>query len=223
MLKEAKYGGIVGDDFAGVVEELGPDVPEGMWTVGERVAGLVFGSQFSLSHTFPRTTVVLSLSAGTLHHATADQPNGAFSEYVVADAELQLVPIPPGWSFEEAAQLGVAPLTALQCLHETLELPSPFESEATAGAEPLQRRRTILIWGGASAVGQCAIQFAKLGGPRVIMTASPKNFGLVRGTRRRRGVAITARRTQTSCGRFARLLPMTSLISQSRGERRLRR
>jgi NADPH:quinone reductase-like Zn-dependent oxidoreductase len=48
VLKKAKYGGIVGDDFAGVVEELGPDVPEGMWTVGERVAGLVFGSQFSL-------------------------------------------------------------------------------------------------------------------------------------------------------------------------------
>ena len=45
MLKEAKYGGIVGDDFAGVVQELGPDVPEGTWTVGERVAGLVFGSQ----------------------------------------------------------------------------------------------------------------------------------------------------------------------------------
>jgi NADPH:quinone reductase-like Zn-dependent oxidoreductase len=46
MIKAAKYGGIVGDDFAGIVEELGPDVPEGMWSVGERVAGLVFGSQF---------------------------------------------------------------------------------------------------------------------------------------------------------------------------------
>jgi NADPH:quinone reductase-like Zn-dependent oxidoreductase len=49
MLKAAKYGGIVGNDFAGVVEELGPDVPEGMWTVGERVAGLVSGGQFFLS------------------------------------------------------------------------------------------------------------------------------------------------------------------------------
>ena len=49
VLKEAKYGGIMGDDFAGVVEELGPDVPEGMWTVGERVAGLVSGGQFFLS------------------------------------------------------------------------------------------------------------------------------------------------------------------------------
>jgi NADPH:quinone reductase-like Zn-dependent oxidoreductase len=110
---------------------------------------------------------------------TADQSNGAFSEYVVADAELQVVPIPGGWSFEEAAQLGVAPLTALQCLHETLELPSPFEATSRSTAE--QPQRTILVWGGASALGQYAIQFAKLGGLRVVTTASPKNFDLVKG------------------------------------------
>jgi NADPH:quinone reductase-like Zn-dependent oxidoreductase len=94
----------------------------------------------------------------------------------VADAELGVVPIPNGWSIEEAAQLGVGPLTALQCLHQTLELPSPFEANSP-GSGP----RTILIWGGASSVGQYAIQFAKLGGLRVLTTASPKNFGLVRG------------------------------------------
>ena len=79
-----------------------------------------------------------------------------------------------GWTFEEAAQLGIAPFTALQCLHETLGLPSPFE--ARSGPQ-----RSILIWGGASSVGQYAIQFAKLGGFRVITTASPKNFELVKG------------------------------------------
>jgi NADPH:quinone reductase-like Zn-dependent oxidoreductase len=94
----------------------------------------------------------------------------------VADAELGVVPIPDGWSFEDAAQLGVAPLTALQCLHETLELPSPFEAKAHGNPQ-----RTILIWGGASSVGQYAIQFSKLGGLRVLTTASPKNFGLVKG------------------------------------------
>jgi NADPH:quinone reductase-like Zn-dependent oxidoreductase len=42
---------MIGNDFAGVVEELGPDVPasEGVWTVGERlgerVAGVILGSQ----------------------------------------------------------------------------------------------------------------------------------------------------------------------------------
>ena len=113
----------------------------------------------------------------TESHAPAVQANGAFSEYLVARAELEVVPIPDGWSFEEAAQLGVAPITALQCLHETLELPSPFEAGSTAE----QPQRTILIWGGASAVGQYSIQFAKLCGLRVLTTASSKNFDLVKG------------------------------------------
>jgi NADPH:quinone reductase-like Zn-dependent oxidoreductase len=107
---------------------------------------------------------------------TVLQPNGAYAEYVVADAELGIVPIPDGWSFEEAAQLGIGPLTALQCLHETLELPSPFEA-----IDPGNPQRTILIWGGASSVGQYAIQYAKLAGLRVLTTASPKNFDFVRG------------------------------------------
>jgi len=148
-LNSATYGGIVGNDFSGTVEALGPDVPEGVRTVGERVAGVIVGTI---------------------------QANGSFAEYLAVDAELGVVPIPDGWSFEEAAQLGVAPLTALQCLHQTLELPLPFEA-----ARPGDRGRAILIWGGASSVGQYAIQFAKLGGLRVLTTASPKNFDLVKG------------------------------------------
>jgi len=148
-LKESKYGGIIGNDFAGTVEELGPDVPAGVRTAGERVGGYGIGT-------------------------ISESANGAFAEYVVAEAEYGIVPIPVGWSFEEAAQLGIAPFTALQTLHETLELPSPLD--ARSGPQ-----RTILIWGGATSVGQYAIQFAKLGGFRVITTASPKNFDLVKG------------------------------------------
>ncbi|KAI9439437.1 hypothetical protein F5148DRAFT_1154143, partial [Russula earlei] len=144
--KAGNYGGILGNDFAGVVEELGPDVPEGVRTVGERVAGLIKG---------------------------LFQPNGTFSEYLVADAERGVVPIPDSWSFEEAAQLGIAALTGLQTLHQSLGLPSPFDPKS---GPP----RDILIWGGASSVGQYAIQFAKLNGLRVLTTASPKNFDLVK-------------------------------------------
>jgi len=147
-LDEAKYGGTVGNDFAGTVEELGPDVP-GVRKVGGRVAGFISGTQ---------------------------QGNGSYAEYLVADAELGVVPIPDGWSFEEAAQLGIGPLTALQCLHQSLELPSPLEV-----IRPSDPQRAILVWGGASSVGQYAIQFAKLGGLRVLTTTSPKNIGLVRG------------------------------------------
>lgn len=147
-LKANQYGGILGNDYAGTVEELGPDVPAGARTIGERVGGFV-----------------------TRDVSTA---NGAYAEYVVTESERGIIPIPESWSFEQAAQLGVAPFTALQCLHETLELPSPFD--ARSGPQ-----RPILIWGGASSVGQYAIQFAKLGGFRVITTASPKNFDLVKG------------------------------------------
>ena len=94
----------------------------------------------------------------------------------MADAEFGVVPIPDGWLFEEAAQLGIGPLTALQCLYQTLELPSPLEV-----IRPGNPQRAILVWGGASSVGQYAIQFAKLDGLRVLTTASPKNIGLVRG------------------------------------------
>ena len=38
-LKTGQYGGILGRDFAGRVEELGPDVPAGVRTVGEPVCG----------------------------------------------------------------------------------------------------------------------------------------------------------------------------------------
>jgi hypothetical protein len=45
-VEAGNYGGIVGNDFAGTVEELGPDVPEGVRTIGERVAGVIMSSQF---------------------------------------------------------------------------------------------------------------------------------------------------------------------------------
>ena len=36
----------MGNDFAGTVEELGPDVPEAVRIVGERVAGVIIGSEY---------------------------------------------------------------------------------------------------------------------------------------------------------------------------------
>lgn len=99
-------------------------------------------------------------------------PNGAFSEYFVTRADF-VVPIPESWSFEEAAQLGICPYTALQALYESLEgLPTP--DCPTTDNEP------ILIYGASTAVGLFAMQFAKLAGLRVLATASPANFELVK-------------------------------------------
>jgi NADPH:quinone reductase-like Zn-dependent oxidoreductase len=41
---------IVGCDFAGIVEEIGSEVPEGDRKIGERVAGFVYGSKLCFQH-----------------------------------------------------------------------------------------------------------------------------------------------------------------------------
>ncbi|KAJ7628925.1 chaperonin 10-like protein [Roridomyces roridus] len=109
--------------------------------------------------------------AGCVHGGIS--PNGAFAEYVAVDAAL-LIPIPNTMSFEHAAQLGVACFTTCQALYQTLHLPAPLAPSSEQPGEP------ILIWSGTSATGQYAVQFAKLGGLRVLSTASPRHFDLVR-------------------------------------------
>lgn len=69
----------------------------------------------------------------------------------------------------------MAPLTACQCLWDSLPgLPTPLSPSTSSTPE------AILVWGGASSVGNYVIQFAKLSGLRVITTASPKNFDLLK-------------------------------------------
>ncbi|THV06339.1 zinc-binding oxidoreductase ToxD [Dendrothele bispora CBS 962.96] len=93
--------------------------------------------------------------------------NGAFAEYLVAPSHMFLKP-PQSWSFEDGSQLAVACYTACQCLYQSLGLPPPENPTTT----PID----ILVWGGSSSVGHFVIQLAKLGGMRVIATASPKHF-----------------------------------------------
>ncbi|EGN93603.1 hypothetical protein SERLA73DRAFT_171938 [Serpula lacrymans var. lacrymans S7.3] len=107
--------------------------------------------------------------AGVVHGGIG--PNGAFAEYVVVPADLVIV-IPDTMSFENAAQLGVACFTSCQSLYQSLKLPTPLEPTSTP--------KDVLIWSGTSSTGQYAVQFAKLGGLRVITTASPQNFELVK-------------------------------------------
>ncbi|KAH8983168.1 zinc-binding oxidoreductase ToxD [Lactarius hatsudake] len=142
-----RAGAVSGCDFSGIVEEIGSNVPQGLRSVGERVAGMVQGG----SH---------------YHH-------GAFAEYLVTSADF-VVHVPDAWSFEDASQLGVAPLTALRVLYEVLKLPEPLGTAASRVKIP------VLISGGATSVGLYATQFAKLSGLYVIATASPRNFDLVR-------------------------------------------
>ncbi|MCJ1430746.1 hypothetical protein MMC27_000096 [Xylographa pallens] len=109
---------------------------------------------------------------GMAHGGNAVQhEDGAFAEHIVAKADVQ-TKIPESLSFEEASTLGVGISTVGQALYQSLELPLP--SEPTKEAFPL------LIYGGSTATGTLAIQFAKLSGLTVVATASPHNHALVK-------------------------------------------
>lgn len=108
---------------------------------------------------------------GFVHGGNAVQPeDGAFAEYIVAKGDLQMK-IPDNLSFQEAATLGVGIVTVGQGLYQSLKLALP--------TEPIKDNTPILIYGGSTATGTLAIQFAKLSGYKVLTTCSPHNFDLV--------------------------------------------
>ncbi|KAK7035348.1 hypothetical protein VNI00_011879 [Paramarasmius palmivorus] len=138
-------GHIIGFDFSGTIQTLGPGVNKESRHAGQRVAGTVHGGA---------------------------ERNGAFAEFVLAQAEL-LFTLPDSISFEEGAQVGCACMTAYMSLYDTLMLPTPFDTPSTTPS-------SLLVWSGATSVGQIVIQLAKLSGLRVIATASPRNQDFVR-------------------------------------------
>ncbi|THV06338.1 dehydrogenase [Dendrothele bispora CBS 962.96] len=103
--------------------------------------------------------------AGMVHGCK--ELNGTYAEYVAA-LPYMTFKIPSSWSLEDASQLGVACYTACQCLYQSQDLPLP--------EHPTSEPFDILIWGAGSSVGHFTVQLAKLGGMRVIATASTKHF-----------------------------------------------
>ena len=98
-------------------------------------------------------------------NAAWGRPHGTAAQFVVLPAR-QAVPLPPATSFEAGACLGIPALTAYHAVHC---------NGGVAG-------RTVLVAGGAGAVGHYAVQFAKIAGAsRVIATASgPAKAALAR-------------------------------------------
>jgi len=90
---------------------------------------------------------------------------GALSERAVADVSV-VAKKPAKASFEEAASVPLAGLTALQALRE---------------AADLKEGQRVLIHAGAGGVGSLAIQIAKTLGLWVATTTSTKNIDFVRG------------------------------------------
>jgi len=125
---------VPGWDVAGVVERVGLDTPE--LSVGDEVFGYVRKDWVQ---------------------------GGTFAEYVSAPVRT-LARKPASLSFEEAAAVPLAGLTAWQSIHR-------------AGVASGQ---TVLVHAAAGGVGQFAVQIARVLGARVIGTASPANHDHLR-------------------------------------------
>jgi NADPH:quinone reductase len=85
--------------------------------------------------------------------AQSYRPFGTAAEYVVVPMR-QAVPLPDGVPIEQGACLGIPGITAYRSVH-------------VGGSV---QGRTILVQGGAGAVGACAVQLAHRAGARVIAT-----------------------------------------------------
>ncbi|KAI9341359.1 chaperonin 10-like protein [Obelidium mucronatum] len=108
---------------------------------------------------------------GVVHGSNAvNHEDGGFADIITARAAIQSK-IPENLSFEEAATLGVGIFTVGQGLYQSLGLPLPSTTQPVTATG-----NTILIYGGSTATGALAIQFAKLSGFHVVTTASPRNF-----------------------------------------------
>ena len=127
---------VLGFDLAGIVEAVGEGVDA--FRPGDRVFGMSRQGQGQ---------------------------DGSYAELCIADAAF-LAPLPPGWSFAQAAALPVAGTTA-------------YGGIADAGA--LREGQSVLINGGAGGVGSLGIQVAKALGARVAVTCGADNQAYVRG------------------------------------------
>jgi alcohol dehydrogenase len=125
---------IMGLDVAGEIAAIGPGVSG--WQVGDRVLG------------DPINRVEGGLTGETVH--------GGLAEYCRLRTH-QLVRIPDGVSFEQAASLPCAYGTARRMMHTN--------GHVAAGEK-------VLILGASGGVGVCCVQLAKLAGATVIAATS---------------------------------------------------
>ncbi|KAF4334076.1 branched-chain amino acid aminotransferase [Fusarium beomiforme] len=95
---------------------------------------------------------------------------GAYSEYTIADERLSFK-IPENISLAQASSVPLAANTAWLAL---------FSDDCLALRLDESSSKSLLIWGGSTAVGYFAIQLAKLHNIEVATTCRPRNFDKVR-------------------------------------------
>lgn len=146
------------------LQEYGPDVFP--WLKLPKILGFdVAGEVVSVGQ------LVTKFKVGDRVAGLADsglQEYVPLSEHVTAS-------IPPTIPWEQAAVLpmGVSVSTKLLFHQDMLAMDLP-------SLKPTHKGETVLIWGGSTSMGSCAIQLAVAAGYEVITTASPHNFDYVK-------------------------------------------
>lgn len=148
-------GGLVGCDYAGIVEEVACERASKRFERGDRVAGFVHGAN--------------AVAADAV----------AFAEFILAKANLQMRS-PDNISFEDAATIGVGVTSVGQGLYQALELPIPKPLATPPPASSSTSAPLVLIYGGSTASGALGIQYARISGYTVLTTCSPHNFDAVK-------------------------------------------
>ncbi|MEW2623881.1 zinc-binding alcohol dehydrogenase family protein [Streptomyces sp. NPDC048106] len=146
------FPAVVGSDVAGEVVETGPGVTR--LRPGDRVLGHAFGVDKSQNRA----------------------AESAFQHYAVLMQHM-VSPIPDALPFAQAAVLPLALSTASTGMFQEDHLGLAIPGEPGG---PADQSKTVLVWGGSTSVGANAIQLARNAGYRVVATASPHNFELVR-------------------------------------------
>jgi len=146
-----QYPTILGADLAGIIVSVGKDVTTR--EVGERIIANAPG-----------------VSIG-------NPSMSAFQHFVILE-ESSAIPIPATVSFESAVVLPLACYTAMAGLFVPNQLGLSTAGLGDPGATPPPSGPVLLVWGGSSSVGCCAIQMAHAAGYKVYTVASERNRAL---------------------------------------------
>lgn len=147
-----RVGGILGCDLSGIVDEVGAECKADVKR-GDKVYAVCHGANL-VSFCFDSSHLYLHNHLLTTPKSSED--DGAFAEYALV-RDGHIAKIPENLSFEETATLGVGVTTIGQGLYMTMGLPLPGEQHNEDKGVPF-----FLVYGGSSATGTLAIQYAKL-------------------------------------------------------------
>jgi NADPH:quinone reductase-like Zn-dependent oxidoreductase len=99
-------------------------------------------------------------------------PGGSFAEYAVGWQHTTFH-IPKDLSFEDAATIPLAAMTAALGMHQRLTLPDPWT--------PAKKATPLVVYGGASAVGAYAIKLAQLANIHPVIAVAGRGENFVEG------------------------------------------